>query len=232
MARGHVGRGSSGVLREGHSDDGALGHANTVAAVGLGNPDVAFLAPASAPGVPDDPVVCAIVGGAPADHVDSVVNLLRAFGGVEDTTFVVLPGIVASINGDGQNLGAQGLLDLVSIPGVHRAVAHGVCARSFLGVELAFALAALVGVVTLEHGARFVGVEVVNVGLEPTIAAIVASLGAVDELLLRVLLEVILAVLNGLKGLKVSSTGEGPAATAATLVLDRVAVALIAPVDG
>jgi len=68
------------------NDDGkVLGHANTISGALDSNADIAVLAPAGAPRVTHDPVLGAGRAYAPTDHVDSVVNALRAAIGVQNT---------------------------------------------------------------------------------------------------------------------------------------------------
>ena len=74
-----------------------------------------------------------------------------------------------------------------------------------------------------------VRVEIHGVRHEATIAARVAGGSAINELLLRKAVEI--AVLDGVVGLELSVGGEGPAATAAALVLHWVDNAMFSPVD-
>ena len=67
------------------NDSKVLGHADTIAGALDSDADVAVLAPGCAPRVTHDPVLIAGIADAPTDHVDSVVNAVRAASGVQNT---------------------------------------------------------------------------------------------------------------------------------------------------
>ena len=190
--------------------------------------DVTLLTPGLAPRVPDDVVVLTVLG-AIADGGDGVVEVGAASGGVEDAGLVKLEGELVGLDGDGDGLLGDGGLELGDgVGGDVRVVVNEVLLEG--GIGLAGAGDAGAGSV------RVVGLELVGGGLEVleggVLPATVATEGGVvarDDLLLGHGDE--LAGLDEVSTLEGCDGGEGPAGTAASLVLDVVDGTLGPPVD-
>ena len=158
-----------------------------------------------------------------------MVEVGAASGGVEDAGLVKLEGELVGLDGDGDGLLGDGGLELGDgVGGDVRVVVNEVLLEG--GVGLAGAGDAGAGSV------RVVGLELVGGGLEVleggVLPATVATEGGVvarDDLLLGHGDE--LAGLDEVSTLEGSDGGEGPAGTAASLVLDAVDGTLGPPVD-
>ena len=186
-----------------------------------------MLSPASAPGVPDDVVLNAVLL-TPTDSNDSVVDISGAsLCGSDDARRITLEDVVACSDGDVEGLFCE--LGQVGTRALCLSVGRN-GSDAFSGIILAGSVLGSVRVVRLLHG--LVGLEpVVGPEVPTTVAAFVTSgAGAVNELLLRHDSEGV--ALNCPSGLDSRDGRESPARTAISLELHGGAFALGTPVVG
>lgn len=217
----------------GDGNTNILNHADTVTTCFGSNANVAFFAPAGAPGVSDDPVFCTRGSiGTPSDHSNSMVYGLRASLGVKNTTLVVLEVGVLSLHTDGNNATRKSFLPCCVVPGsVFSSInlSHHI-SQDRIRSHCARALNTGVGIIRRRHHSLCVGVGVIDVGHKATTAAIVTSCRAVNKLLFRQVRKSTKLYL--IETLQLSVGGESVACTAATLVLNGINSAECAPVNG
>jgi len=195
-----------------------------------GDSHVAFLAPASAPGVLNDEEVGTVSVSSVSDSGHSVVDV-RAAAGLDDTTAISSELVIFGLDGDGEWSFSDGSLHVSdSVSNLDKALWDLLC---WLTLLLASALSCLVWVVTVRDATLLFDGEV-GPGwmVETTVAAIAAARGvcdAINELLLRESHNVTLS--NEIGTLHGSSSGESPAGTAGTLILDSGDTIMVSPVE-
>ena len=184
-----------------------------------GDLDVTLITPGGAPRVSDDIVVLASLGiSAITNGSDGVVEVGTALGGVEDTGLVHLEDELVGLNGDGSWLLGNGGLELVDGVGLDVGVARDLdLLEGLVGLAGAGGTGAR-GVWVVSHQFIGVGLQVVEGRVLPTTVAAERGLVARDNLLLGELDE--LAGLEEVSTLDGADSGEGPAGTASSLVLN------------
>ena len=212
-----------------------MAFANTRTTVLDGNANVAFITPSGAPGVADDPVVETRVGiVAPTDHSNGVVNIALAPLIVENTLLVIAEEWAAGRDTDRSGTGIfKVALNLVSSPvTVHTTVVLRRDGSLLAFVECTSTILSRVRVVTLLHHVGLVQIIVEHIGGVATVATVVVTsraTGTINQLLFGQAVK--MTLLGTISAFKLGISGEGPAATALTLVLDWVDTTLKAPVN-
>lgn len=195
-----------------------------------GDLDVTLITPGGAPRVSDDIVVLASLGiSAITNGSDGVVEVGTALGGVEDTGLVHLEDELVGLNGDGSWLLGNGGLELVDGVGLDVGVARDLdLLEGLVGLAGAGGTSTR-GVWVVSHQFIWVSLQVVEGRVLPTTVAAERGLVARDNLLLGELEE--LAGLEEVSTLDGADSGEGPAGTASSLVLNGVDGTLGSPVN-
>jgi len=191
-----------------------------------GDLDVSSISPGSTPGVSDEVVVLSVLGSV-SDSGDGVIEVGSAGSGVEDTTGISLEDELVGLDGHGDWGEGDGGLELGNGVGWDVVVRSNVDLAGVLGI-FAGSVNSVVGVVSLELLGGLLGVG--EGGILPSSIASVGSGIAVNELLLGEGKEI--STLDEMSSLDGASSGEGPARSALTLVLDGVDGTSIDPVDG
>jgi len=191
--------------------------------------NVAVHTPAATPGVLDLPVFVAIRVGTVTNGKNTVVKAGAAVAN-KDTLAVELEGKLISFNGNGNRLLGNGLLEahlaVLDINEASRGTAVNNVTRALAAVGEK-ARAGGVRVVILRAKTTILHDPLEGIVHETTVAALI-NLVAVHKLLLRERNE--LTSFKVVGTLESTSGGEGPAATAGALVLDRGDGALLDPV--
>lgn len=188
--------------------------------VTLGNSDVTLFTPRRTPRVSYDPGVSSVTNDG-----NTVIKGSTASDVVDDTTSVVLEWGSVGFNGNRDDLSGSG--SLKSLPVVGRDIlVTSVLEDDFVSIVLALAVNTLVIV-------RFFGLDTLlsNIGesvVHKTSVATVVLSGAVNELLFREREEL---TVEGLETFKSGNSGESPARSALSLVLNGINT-LASVVDG
>ena len=194
----------------------------------------ALVTPAGAPRVLNDPVVHARLVSAEANSQHGVVHVLRlVLAGVRDVDAGgVVTEAVDNLEGDGDGAVAvhgRAHLLLVTLGDVDGAAGHleGKGGR----VNGAGSILSIVGIGGLSGDTTSSGNILKGVRRQATIAPVVIVVtSAINQLLLSKRVEA--AVLDKRVSLEASNSGESPARSAVTLILDRRDTVVVTPIPG